>query len=84
MVSKKVITLGMVVGSLVGGFLPSLFGFNGMFTSLLTSSIGAVIGIILAYKIEPLTMYFPSVIWVQARLICGTRLCIITLLQLSG
>jgi len=50
--SKKLITVGMIVGSLIGGYLPTLFGFSGLFTSLLTSAIGAVVGIYLAYRIS--------------------------------
>jgi len=52
MPSKKVIGIGMVAGSLIGGYLPSLFGISGFsFTSLFTSAIGAVAGIYLAYRL---------------------------------
>ena len=52
MPSKKLIGLGMVVGSMAGGYLPVLFGASGFsFTSLLTSALGAVAGIYIAYKL---------------------------------
>ena len=44
------IMLGMIVGSIAGGYLPDLWG-AGFFsvTSLLTSTLGGVLGIWLAY-----------------------------------
>jgi hypothetical protein len=51
MPSKKLIMLGMVVGSIVGGYVPCLFGVSAIsFTSLFTSTIGATLGIWLGYK----------------------------------
>ena len=51
--SKKLITLGMIAGSLIGGYLPTLFGVSGLsFTSLITSAIGAAIGVYLGYKLS--------------------------------
>jgi hypothetical protein len=47
---KKLIMLGMVVGSIAGGYLPALFGFDGLMVSLLGSSIGGVIGFWIGYK----------------------------------
>ena len=52
MPSKKIIYLLMTVGSIAGGYLPSLFGISGIsFTSLVTGTIGAVAGIWLGYKL---------------------------------
>jgi uncharacterized membrane protein YeaQ/YmgE (transglycosylase-associated protein family) len=52
MSSKIMITLGMMAGSLIGGYIPVLFGDSGFsFTSLFTSGIGAVIGIYVAYRL---------------------------------
>jgi uncharacterized membrane protein YeaQ/YmgE (transglycosylase-associated protein family) len=47
---EKMIMLGMVVGSMVGGYLPALFGFEGFIVSLLGSIIGGIIGIWIGYK----------------------------------
>jgi hypothetical protein len=49
---KKLIMLGMVAGSIVGGYLPALFGFDGMMVSLLGGSIGGIIGIWIGYKLS--------------------------------
>jgi uncharacterized membrane protein YeaQ/YmgE (transglycosylase-associated protein family) len=47
---KKVIMLGMVVGSIAGGYMPALFGIEGLMASLLAGSIGGILGIWLSYK----------------------------------
>jgi uncharacterized membrane protein YeaQ/YmgE (transglycosylase-associated protein family) len=47
---KKLIMLGMVVGSIVGGYLPAQLGFDGLMVSLLSSSIGGIIGFWIGYK----------------------------------
>jgi hypothetical protein len=47
---KKLIMLGMVVGSIAGGYLPALFGFDGLMVSLLGSFIGGIIGVWVGYK----------------------------------
>jgi hypothetical protein len=47
---KKLIMLAMVVGSIAGGYLPALFGFDGLMVSLLGSSIGGIIGVWIGYK----------------------------------
>ena len=47
---KKLIMLGMVTGSIVGGYLPAQLGFDGMMISLLGSSVGGVIGFWIGYK----------------------------------
>lgn len=53
MSSKSLIMLGMFVGSLVGGYIPTLWG-EGMFSysSVITSGIGALLGVFLAYKLS--------------------------------
>lgn len=49
---KQAIWLGMVVGSVIGGFVPMLWGAGAFsFSSILFSSLGAVGGIILAYRL---------------------------------
>jgi hypothetical protein len=47
---KKLIMLGMVGGSIAGGYLPALFGLDGFMVSLLGSIIGGIIGILICYK----------------------------------
>jgi hypothetical protein len=47
---KKLIMLGMAVGSIAGGYLPTLFGFDDFMVSLLGSFFGGVIGIWIGYK----------------------------------
>jgi uncharacterized membrane protein YeaQ/YmgE (transglycosylase-associated protein family) len=47
---KKLIMLGMIVGSIVGGYLPALFGLDEFMFSLLGSFIGGIIGIWIGYK----------------------------------
>jgi len=51
MSSKKMMMLGLFVGSIVGGYIPTLLG-AGMFSfsSLFASGIGGIIGIWLAKK----------------------------------
>ena len=50
MSQKKLIMLGMVVGSIAGGYLPALFGLDGLMVSLLGSIIGGIIGVWIGYK----------------------------------
>jgi hypothetical protein len=48
---KKVIMLGMVFGSAIGGWLPTLFGAGFLsFSSIICSGIGGILGIWLTYK----------------------------------
>ncbi len=49
---KTLVTLGMIIGSLLGGYVPVFFGV-GIFsyTSVLTSGVGAILGIWIGYKI---------------------------------
>jgi hypothetical protein len=49
---KKLIMLGMFAGSIVGGYLPSLFGFDGLMISLSSGFIGGLIGIWIGYKLS--------------------------------
>jgi hypothetical protein len=49
---KKLIMLGMVAGSLIGGYLPALFGFDGLLVSLWGSVIGGIVGIWIGYKVS--------------------------------
>jgi len=53
MEAKSLIWIGMVVGSLVGGALPALWG-GGMLSmsSLVLSSVGAIAGIWVAFRIS--------------------------------
>ncbi|NCN25591.1 hypothetical protein GW935_02950 [Candidatus Falkowbacteria bacterium] len=49
---KKVIYLGMFIGSLVGGYLPMLFGVSAFsMWSVMSGAVGGIFGIWLAYKI---------------------------------
>ena len=47
---KKLILLGMAVGSVAGGYLPALFGLDDFMVSLLGSFFGGIIGIWMGYK----------------------------------
>lgn len=49
---KKVVMLGMVFGSIIGGYLPTLFGASAFsFSSVLFASIGGIFGIWLSFKL---------------------------------
>jgi len=49
---KLFVGLGMIVGSIAGGYIPVLFG-AGFFSlsSIITSAIGGLLGIYIGYKI---------------------------------
>jgi len=49
---KRVIMLGMVIGSTIGGYLPTIFG-AGIFSlySILGTVLGGVLGIWLSFKL---------------------------------
>jgi uncharacterized membrane protein YeaQ/YmgE (transglycosylase-associated protein family) len=48
---KKTIMLGMIAGSIVGGYIPTLFGASAFsIASVITGAIGAFIGIWLTYR----------------------------------
>ncbi len=50
--NKKVIFLGMLFGSVIGGYIPTLFGVD-MFSiySIIGSALGAFLGIWLSFKL---------------------------------
>jgi hypothetical protein len=49
---KTTIMIAMVVGSCLGGYIVSLFGFGMLsFTSLIASGIGGLLGIYVAFKL---------------------------------
>jgi hypothetical protein len=51
MSQKKMIMLGMVIGSIAGGYLPAFFGAGELsMTSLLAGLAGGIAGIWIAYK----------------------------------
>jgi hypothetical protein len=52
MSNKTVVYIGGFVGSLIGGYVPALFGV-GMFSvsSVIFSGVGGIIGIVLAMKL---------------------------------
>ena len=50
---KKMIMFGMFVGSIAGGYIPSLFGVDDLsMISLLGSFVGGILGIWIAYKLS--------------------------------
>lgn len=51
--SKSLIMIGLMVGSIVGGYIPRLWG-EGLFSfsSVIFTAIGSIIGIWIAYKID--------------------------------
>lgn len=51
--SKSLIWLGMIVGSAIGGFLPTLFGGSALgMLSVFTTAIGGFLGIWAGYKLS--------------------------------
>lgn len=49
---KKLIWVGMVIGSTLGGYVPALFGVDIFsFTSLIGTLVGGILGIWIAIKI---------------------------------
>jgi hypothetical protein len=52
MESKRLIYLGMFIGGLIGGYIPSLCGAGGLtFSSILGNAIGAMVGIWAMFKL---------------------------------
>lgn len=53
MVNKRLIWLGSGLGSIIGAYIPALWGDTSLFSpmSFLLGSVGAIVGIILANKI---------------------------------
>lgn len=53
MSASILVYLGMAVGSIIGGYIPILFGAGLLsYTSLLFSSVGAIAGIWVGYKLS--------------------------------
>ncbi|MCL4365742.1 hypothetical protein M1437_00765 [Patescibacteria group bacterium] len=53
MSSKVLVYLGMTIGSIVGGYIPTLFGAGLIsYSSVLFSGIGAIIGVWIGYKLS--------------------------------
>lgn len=53
MLSKKIITIAITLGSIIGGYIPVFFGAGGLSVmSLLGSTIGGIAGIYIAYKLS--------------------------------
>ena len=49
---KFLVLLGMTVGSVIGGYVPVLFGVELLsFTSIICNAIGGIVGIWIAYKL---------------------------------
>lgn len=52
MSQKSLIMLGMTIGTIVGGYLPTFFGVSSFsFTTIITSAIGGFLGIWVMYKV---------------------------------
>jgi Na+/H+-dicarboxylate symporter len=50
---KRAVWIGMILGSTLGGFIPDLWGASYFsFSSLFLSSIGAIAGIYIAFKLS--------------------------------
>lgn len=49
---KKLIILGMVIGSVAGGYAPLLFGADDLMLSIIGSTAGGLLGIWLGYKLS--------------------------------
>lgn len=52
MSEKKLIMIGMIAGSVAGGYAPSLFGVDGIMISLLAGTAGGILGIWIAYRLS--------------------------------
>lgn len=49
---KKIIMLGMVFGSVIGGYIPTFFGVSVFsFISVISAGVGGIIGIWLTFKL---------------------------------
>jgi hypothetical protein len=49
---KKIIILGMLFGSIIGGYIPTIFGANVFsMTSVISGAIGGLLGIWLSFKL---------------------------------
>ncbi len=53
MSTKALVTIGMIVGSIIGGYIPVVFGADLLsFVSILGNGIGGLVGIFLGYKLS--------------------------------
>lgn len=53
MSTKLAVGIGMMLGSIIGGYAPALFGVDLFsFTAIITSTIGSLIGIFVGYKLS--------------------------------
>ena len=54
METKKLIYLGLFIGSTVGGYLPTLWGDTFLsFSSVILTAVGGIAGIYVGYKLSP-------------------------------
>jgi len=52
MSTKSLVMIGMVIGSLIGGYIPILFGASFLsLWSLVGNTIGGILGIVIVYKL---------------------------------
>jgi uncharacterized membrane protein YeaQ/YmgE (transglycosylase-associated protein family) len=50
--SKTMVMIGLTIGSLVGGYIPTFFGAGVFsFASLIGSTVGGIVGIYIMYKL---------------------------------
>ena len=53
MPAKTLVFLGMIVGSIIGGYLPALFGVSLLsYTSIITSTVGGFLGMWVGFKLS--------------------------------
>ena len=53
MSTKTLVFLGMIIGSTIGGYIPTLFGADLIsYTSVLFSGIGGILGVWIGYKLS--------------------------------
>lgn len=51
MSQKSAVMLGMIIGSLIGGYIPTFFGASFLsYTTIFFNGLGGILGIIIAYK----------------------------------
>jgi len=49
---KKIILLGMFIGSFAGGYAPSFFGVDDLMISIFCSTAGGILGIWIGYRLS--------------------------------
>ncbi len=55
MSSKALVYLGMIIGSIIGGYIPILFGADLIsYSSVFFSAVGALLGIWIGYRLSNL------------------------------